>query len=289
MNVEGRYNNRSMNVDILLRDIVAQVKSVPGVKAIVLGGSRARGTHTAQSDIDLGIYYTANAQLDVMQLAKTAASLDDDRRPDLVTSIGGWGPWINGGGWLRIRGVPVDFLYRDLAQVNRVIEACLAGNVEVDYQPGHPNGFVSSIYLGETAICQPLWDPQGLLAALKARITPYPPALEKALVQKFSWEIDFSIEIAKKGIAKADVAYTAGCYFRSIMCMLQVLFALNHEHWLNEKGAVAMAGKFERKPANLQDRIDEIFALLGPAPESLQKSLAILKGLSRDLSALLPK
>ena len=44
-----------MPVDALIRDIVDEVKRVEGVRAIVLGGSRARGTHTPSSDIDLGI------------------------------------------------------------------------------------------------------------------------------------------------------------------------------------------------------------------------------------------
>jgi hypothetical protein len=95
-----------------------------------------------------------------------------------------------------------------------------------------PQGFVSSIYLGETAICQPLWDPEVLIAKLKSRVSPYPIALQKAVIQKFAWEIDFSIGIAQKSIAREDVVYTVGCCLRSVMCMLQVLFAINKEHYL---------------------------------------------------------
>ena len=276
-----------MDTESLIQNIVNEVKNVSGVKAVVLGGSRARGTHHAASDIDLGIYYDARQPLNLNELAKVAAKLDDGNRTDLITPIGGWGPWINGGGWLRIQSVPVDFLYRDLDKVNTVINTCLEGKIETFYQPGHSHGFVSSIYLGETAICQPLWDPEGLIAALKSKVTPYPHALQKAVIQNFSWEIDFSIEIAKKSIAKADVTYAAGCCFRSVMCILQVLFAINKEHWLNEKGAVASANHFKIKPDQFQSRVEEIFTSLSAKPETISRSVALLKELSAEMTDLL--
>lgn len=31
--------------------------ALPGIRAVVLGGSRARGTHRPDSDWDLGLYY----------------------------------------------------------------------------------------------------------------------------------------------------------------------------------------------------------------------------------------
>ena len=159
-----------MDIESLIQGIVGEVKSVSGVQAIVLGGSRARGTYHSASDIDLGIYYDAHHPLNLSELAKVATKLDDENRTDLITPIGGWGPWINGGGWLRIQSVPVDFLYRDLDKLNSVISSCLDGKVEIFYQPGHPLGFVSSIYLGETAICQPLWDPEGIVQGFFCKI-----------------------------------------------------------------------------------------------------------------------
>jgi predicted nucleotidyltransferase len=276
-----------MDTESLIQDIAGEVKNVSGIKAVVLGGSRARGTNHSASDVDLGIYYDSRHPLNLSELAKVATKLDDENRTELITPIGGWGPWINGGGWLRIQSVPVDFLYRDLDKLNKVINSCLDGKVEVFYQPGHPHGFVSSIYLGEIAICQPLWDPEGLIANLKSKVIPYPIALQKAVIRNFAWEIDFSIGIAQKSIAKADVAYAAGSCFRSVMCMLQVLFAMNKEHWLNEKGAVAIANNFKIKPVNFQSRVGEIFTMLSATPETINQSVSLLKELNADMSDLL--
>lgn len=275
-----------MQVETLLREIVDEVKQVGGVKGIVLGGSRARGTHTSSSDVDLGIYYHADSPLDLDGLSRVATHLDDEHRAHVITPIGGWGPWINGGGWLKIRSHPVDFLYRDLGKVNAVIEDCLHGKVEVYYQPGHPLGFVSSIYMAEVAVCQPLWDPEGILSELESIVHPYPESLQNALIQKFAWEINFSIQIAGKSAERADVTYAAGCCFRSVMCILQVLFAINKTYWLNEKGAVALADTFVRKPEMLQARINESFQMLDAGPQAIQEAIANLEELSKDIQKL---
>lgn len=278
-----------MDTDSLIQSIVAEIKTVSGVKAIVLGGSRARGTHTPSSDVDLGIYYDPSQPIDLDTLGKVATKLDDEHRTDVITGIGGWGPWINGGGWLRIQSLPVDFLYRDLDRIKTYIDACLNGKVEIFYQGGHPHGFVTSIYLGEVALCKPLYDPEGIIAELKGKVAPYPEALQKATLYSFAWEIDFSVGIAKKSIERADVNYAAGSCFRAVMCMLQVLFALNKEYWMNEKGALAITDRFAIKPADFRNRVNEIYRLLDASPEAIEKSVALLKGLSEEVYALLPK
>ncbi|KAF3885140.1 MULTISPECIES: nucleotidyltransferase domain-containing protein [Nostocales] len=267
-----------------IHPIVERLQSIHGIAAIALGGSRARGNHTQKSDVDLGIYYLPDNPLDVAALNHLASKIDDDRRANLITPIGGWGKWINGGGWLRIEGVPVDFLYRDVIQVNRVIDDCHAGQIAIDYQPGHPHGFVSSIYMGEVAHCLPLYDPNGVLAALKAKTTPYPTQLQQAIVNMFAWEISFSLFVAQKAVARGDVAYAAGCCFRSVACMNQVLFALNGEYLLNEKGAVAIANNFALCPQNYQPRIESVFAKLASDAKSLGDAISILERIERDLS-----
>ncbi|MBD2255918.1 nucleotidyltransferase domain-containing protein [Nostoc parmelioides] len=213
----------NQNLSQFISHIVEPLQSIEGIIAISLGGSRARGNHTHKSDVDLGIYYHPQNPPDVITLNRLACNLDDQGRTNLITEIGGWGKWINGGGWLQIQGVAVDFLYRNLALVNRVIDDCHAGKLTIDYQPGHPHGFVSSIYMGEVAICQVLHDPDGVLQTLKTKTKPYPVGLKQATINTFAWEISFSLIVAKKAIARDDIVYAAGCCFRSVACMNQVL------------------------------------------------------------------
>ncbi|MCC5633286.1 nucleotidyltransferase domain-containing protein [Nostoc sphaeroides CHAB 2801] len=264
--------------------IVSSLRSVEGITAISLGGSRARGNHTNKSDVDLGIYYNSEKPPDLIALNRLASELDDKGRVNLITAIGEWGKWINGGGWLQVQSVGVDFLYRDLAKVNRVIDNCHAGQITIDYQPGHPHGFVSSIYMGEIAICQALYDPDGVLEALKLKTKPYPSGLKQVTIDTFAWEISFSLMVAKKAIARDDVLYAAGCCFRSVACMNQVLFALNEDYLLNEKGAVAIAAKFTICPTDYQQRVEQAFTLLAASSKSITEAIAILETIEDDLS-----
>ena len=183
----------------------------------------------------------------------------------------------------------MDFLYRDLKQVAVSIEACCDGHVEIVYQPGHPHGFVSSIYLAEVALCRILWEADGQISDLKRRACPYPARLKEALLYRFAWEIDFSLMIARKSIERADVAYAAGCCFRCVACLLQVVFALNEQYWMNEKGAVALAETFPVRPPLLRSRIERAFTLLAADGASIEEAIVVLEDVKHDTEAVLKK
>jgi predicted nucleotidyltransferase len=251
------------NDEALLRRLVVALSSVPGVEAIALGGSRARGTAVATSDYDIGLYYRANRPIDVAALGEVAITLDDRGAEASVTPIGGWGPWIDGGGWLVVDGAHVDLLYRDIDRVAAAIDDAHAGKVERFYQPGHPHAFLPTIYMGEAASAHLLHDPAGTLAALQGRTAPYPAALARALRERFEWEAEFSLANARKSLDRGDVSYLAGCAFRAVACLCQTLFALNGVYLLNEKGAVAAAGGFARAPSDFAVRVTAVFADLG--------------------------
>ncbi|WP_375480216.1 nucleotidyltransferase family protein [uncultured Nostoc sp.] len=106
-----------------INHIVSSLRSIEGITAIALGGSRARGNHNNKSDVDLGIYYNPENPPDLIALNRLACELDDNHRVNLITAIGEWGKWINGGGWLVVEGVGIDFIYRDLANAKSINEA----------------------------------------------------------------------------------------------------------------------------------------------------------------------
>lgn len=276
-----------MHADNILTLLLDELRDMPGLVGIVLGGSRARGTATPTSDIDLGLYYDPQRPIDLKRLREVAARVDDEHRLDVLTDFGGWGPRINGGGWLVVQGMHVDFLYRDLRAVEHSITESRAGRVDIAYQPGHPHGFSTAMYMAEIALCRVLHDPSGTVQRLKALTTPYPRSLQEGVVQRFFWEVDFALQIAFKPANRVDVAYVAGCSFRAVACLLQVLFALNKVYWLNEKGAVALANTFPLIPIRLSERIGSLFAHLSPDATDLNAALAELAELHTETRRLL--
>ena len=235
-------------VTTLAQRIAARLGQIDGVIAVVLGGSWARGTARPDSDVDLGIYYQPAHPPSLAALRQLAQEIDDRRLPDLVTDFGEWGPWINGGAWLQLAGVHVDWLFRDLDRVAHTIDECRAGRPTCDYQIGHPHGFHNHMYMGEVHVCRPLHDPRGTLAQLKTLAAVYPPALKQALINKYLFEAQFSLDIARKPAQRGDAAYVAGCLFRCVACLVQVLFALNEQYFLNEKGSVDAIEGFALHP-----------------------------------------
>jgi hypothetical protein len=273
-----------MPLDPLLQRIVPALTEVPGVAAIALGGSRARGTARQTSDYDIGLYYSGDRSLDTDRLLQAVRTFADAPEAVQVTPVGGWGPWIVGGGWLSVTARKVDLLYRNIDDVAETIEKCRAGQIDIHYQPGHPHGFCSAIWMGEVALCRPLHDPEGRLAKLKSATSPYPRALRDALVRKFEWEILFSIENAELAAGRAEQTHVAGCAYRALACTAQVLFALNERYFINEKGALQEAADFPLTVPDIAKRVSDVWRLIGSA--DLRAALAALRGIERDVKEL---
>ena len=277
----------SATFDPLLKRIVSPLAEVPGIVGVVLGGSRARGTATEASDYDLGLYYGAKESLNTQRLLATVRELVDDPASAAVTPVGEWGPRIVGGGWLSIEGRKVDLLYRNLDDVRAVLADCRAGRISMAYQPGHPHGFCSAIWMGEIALCQPIHDPTGAIAELKAAASPYPDNLRAALLKTFLWEVSFSIENAQVAIPRRDKTHIAGCVYRALCCIGQVLFALNRRYLINEKGALVEAAGFPCTIGGLTGWTDSVWGDIGNSQFS--DALDRLRTLDAELRALVQR
>ncbi len=273
-------------IEEILRQVVSRVSKIDGVQAIVLGGSRARGTADERSDIDLGIYYDGAHPFSTVALGAAAQELDDRHSDGLVTSFGDWGPGVNGGGWLEIRGHHVDFLYREIGAVREAIEDCIAGRPRSIYQLGHPLGFHMQIYAGEIHVCRPLFDPTGAVAKIKALVREYPEKFRAAAVTKHLFDAEFELSIAAKPVERADVMYVSGCLFRAAGFMTLVLYALNRRFYLNEKGAFAESQRFAIKPARFHDTVASALGRIGTTPAELSASVVSFQSLAAELRQL---
>lgn len=273
-------------IEQILTRVVDRVSKIEGVQAIVLGGSRARGTADERSDIDLGVYYDGKHPFSTTALGAAAKELDDRHSDNLVTSFGDWGPAVNGGGWLQIRGHHVDFLYREIGAVRDAIEDCIAGRPRSIYQLGHPLGFHIQIYAGEVRVCRPLFDPANAIGGLKSLIREYPENFRTAAVTKHLFDAEFEIAIAGKPAERGDVMYVAGCLFRAAGFMTIVLYALNRKFYLNEKGAFAESCGFSIKPPLFHDAVASVLGNIGTTPAQMSVSVVSFQRLAAELRQL---
>ncbi|MEU1216170.1 nucleotidyltransferase domain-containing protein [Streptomyces sp. NPDC005790] len=256
--------------------MASRLVRLSGVEAVTLGGSRARGTHRPDSDWDLGVYYRGAPDL----AALTALASEVQGAPAEVAGPGGWGTWVNGGSWLTVDGVAVDWILRDLDRVESVWSDCRAGRFEVGAQPGHPLGFWSPCYVGEVALCQVMEDPRGELTAFREMTRAYPEPLRRALTGA-AWEADFSVAAARKSAPSGDTLHVALCLSKAFGVLAQALHA-HHRVWcLNEKGALASAAALADTPADFADRVSEALRGLDTA------AVETAAGVVRDVRAVL--
>lgn len=269
-------------IEAILNQIVGALCDCPSIAAVVLGGSRATGTATAHSDIDIGIYYRSG-EMDFDALNEIAERLDDEHRKQLVCREGEWGNWVNCGGWLMVSGRPVDLILRDYGRVLTILDRTDAGKFGAFYQTGHPHAFIDVMYRGELASCKVLHAGNSDFWAVKRRAEIYPEALQNALLDFFLFEAGFSCMLAEKYMSGDDVYYLAGHLFRSVSALNQALFALNQAWCLNEKKAICRIDTFQKRPDQYSKRVNAIFESMGGSPS---EAIQMLKTLCDEAKAL---
>lgn len=262
--------------DADLRRMAAELGAVPGVRAVALGGSRVRGTHRPDSDIDLGLY--TGAEVDREALAAVARRWTGE--PVTIAPRGGWGAWVDSGAWLVVGGVPVDLILRDVSRVAEQCRRALRGEHAFHVQPGHPLGFLDVAYAGEVAMCLPLHDPDGLLAGWVADLTPYPPSLRASMLRSL-WQVDFLLDAATKGARQSDVGYVALCASTATMLLAHGWHAAAGAWVVNEKGLVPGVARLPVATEGFSARAASALGSLGTTTESLVSAVEQVRALPR--------
>jgi predicted nucleotidyltransferase len=257
--------------------LAARLTGVSGVVGVTLGGSRARSEHVDSSDVDMGLYY--RQPLDTEALGELAREVAGVRAE--VTEPGRWGPWVDGGAWLQIEGVAVDWIYRDIGRVQKCWSQAQRGVFSFHAQTGHPFGVPDFAYAGEVALGVVLADPTGELTALHGQTQAYPPALTAAVLDCL-FEADFLVAGLRKSIHRADSVWAAGCLFRVVLLCVHALHARAGRWLINEKGALASAGALPVTPKGFTARAAAILGHVGESPTQLMSTISLAAVLVED-------
>ena len=266
--------------------IVAELSKVDGMVAVVLGGSWASGRQRPDSDVDLGLYYRAARPLDIEGVRKIARRYNDTPDP-VVTDLGIWGQWVNGGAWLTIKGQRGDFLYRDLDFMTSTIDDCLAGTgrSRSDFWQQAPYGFHPPIYCAEARCAIALWDPEGIVPALKEKVAVYPEAMKRRAVSGWLWGAGFTLANAKQAPERGEAYLVAGYLTRAATELIQALYALNETYFMNDKYVYRDVAEFTIVPRDFMARVDALMAG-DNSPAHLRRRIDEAKALHAEMMAL---
>jgi len=206
--------------------LTEQLRAIPGVVAVTLGGSRARGEQRPGSDWDLGLYYRGRLDADNLR------AMD---YPGTVVDPGDWGRLMNGGAWWTVDGVKVDVLYRDLDVVRYWTEQAELGRFEVDDLLGYLAGFPTYAVVGELALGRQL-------TGAPLQRPSFPDALKRSAPRNWRWRAAFHREYAQQHIARGDHRAAAALLTRADLEQAHARLAERGEWVLNEKGLLTRAG-----------------------------------------------
>lgn len=267
---------------------ISILSAVEGIEAVVIGGSHSRGEADKGSDTDIGIYYQESIDWNELENALKVLMDDTPLAEKILYLPGEWGPWVNGGAWLTVDGKPYDVILRETRRVDSVIQDCVAGEVTVDYQTGHSFGFVNTIYAAEIHYAILLWEtddkPITQLKKILQSFGTFPPKMKNALLERFLFESNFSMQTGRRAAFNGDLHDIMGCFFRTVACWNQVLYAVNNTYFMNEKGSTKTARSFPFSPREYQVRVNQAYYYLAEHKpllgfeefEMLQKEIAQL-------------
>lgn len=206
-----------------IEELVNALATMPGVVAVVLGGSRGVGAADAASDWDLGVYY--RGALDTGALAARGT----------VHPPGAWGRIMNGGAWLTVGGSKVDVLLRDLDVVEHWSARSADGEFEIDGLLGYLAGIPTYSLLAERAVAQLL---RGALPAAGG----FPARLSETAPERWRFARRFSLDHARMRAARGDRVGTFGQAARAVIEHAHAVLCERRTWALNEKRIVEAAG-----------------------------------------------
>ncbi|MGH3587687.1 MAG: nucleotidyltransferase domain-containing protein [Pseudonocardia sp.] len=206
-------------------ELVSKLAELPGVHAVVLGGSRAQGTKGPDSDWDFGVYYRGG--FDAEALARLGYQAH-------VAQPGEWGRIVNGGAWMSVGGQRVDVLLRDLDRIEGWWDDAREGRFDIDNVPGHLAGLPTYTTIGEMAIAKVL---SGELPEVE-----FPPRLREVAEARWRWNGGFSLLHAETHLAKGNTAAAAGMLAKAALETAHGVVAARGVWVLNEKTLVRRAG-----------------------------------------------
>jgi predicted nucleotidyltransferase len=214
--------------DSSFRDAVAHALSrLPGVEAVMLGGSRASGRHTPESDWDFSIYYRGSFDVGVVRALGW---------PGEVSELGGWGGGVfNGGAWLTVGGRRVDVHFRDLHDVERRMREAEKGEFAIEPLLFYLAGIPTYVLVAELALGKAL---SGSLPR-----PDFPAVLKAEGFRVWQERAGLTLQYARKAYAeRGDVVMTLGSIARALLEAGHARLAREGIWITNEKGLLARAG-----------------------------------------------
>lgn len=211
-----------------------------GRYAVTIGGSRGKRTADTRSDVDFRLF------------------CDEIVGGPKYWETATWQAFVQAVERWRAQGINIDYCWvRTVADIDAQLESWLSGQVQPVEHVWTLWGYHLLTDLANQVVIE---DPHGLIAGWQARLTPYPPALQQAIIKKHLrslnyWRNDYHY---RNKVERGDVVFLAGLTARLIHDIMQVLFALNETYYVGDGNNLHYVEKFAIQPPDFAERVTAI-------------------------------
>lgn len=246
----------------MVEKLFEELKNLPQVEAIALGGSRAGENFDEKSDYDVYLYCTGdiadNVRKDILDRYCSYIELSNHF-------------WELEDNCTLKNGIDIDILYRNIDDFSADVASVVEGfNARTGY---------TTCMWHNLLTCKIIADKEGRLQAIKDRFSvPYPPELKKNIIDKnmsllsgMLPSYDGQINKAVKRGDLVSVNHRTAAFMESYF---DVLFALNECTHPGEKRLISLCKKnCSILPKNFEENINKLFADLFLNPENIENDL----------------
>lgn len=208
--------------------------------AVAIGGSHGKGIFDDRSDVDFRVFCD--------EIVGAPRHWETEEWKSFCQVVERW----------RAQGIEIDYCWvRTVGEVDAQLDAWLSGHPV-------PKEYVWTLWgyhlLTDIANQMVIDDPDGLVAAWQARLTPYPQTLQRAIIQKHMgslnyWRSDYHY---RNKVERGDVVFLASITARLVHDMMQVLFAINKTYYVGDGNNLSYVAKFAIRPSDFAERIGDI-------------------------------
>ena len=269
------------NFESIIEELLPTLKNIAnGRSSVAITGAHAKGSSDIGSDIDFHIIVEDPKPHDEVygMFSKIADEGTLIVTEDFYSEL--WGGKID----YYYKGIPVEMYTQALSVLLRTMEEAIDGKFEIIPQVWTTNGYYTYIMLSEVYYMQPLWDPTGIVAELKAKVAVYPEKLREAIIGTFferanTWIDNFHYHTA---FARGDYMYTVPIIVHTVMDMVQVIFAINRVYFPGDKKLMKSLSQLSYCPAALLENMEFLYSASTDAGV-LQRQCDILREVRDEL------
>jgi hypothetical protein len=158
----------------------------------------------------------------------------------------------------RSQGIDIDYCWvRTVSEIESELDAWLNGSVMPVEKVWTLWGYHLLTDIANQMVIE---DPSGIVAGWQARLSTFPRALQKALIDKHMgslnyWRKDYHY---RNKVERRDPVFLAGISSRLVHDMIQVLFAINKTYYVGDGNNLHYVEQFAVKPKDFSYRVDNI-------------------------------